>query len=183
MNGDTGGAAADARADWPALLRERLVQVARRRVATDAVEDIVQDAMRIIVERGVVRPGAMAPDGQPGLAWCFQVLRNVIGNHYQKERTRRRRIAAGEGVDAPDAAPGPLVALESADSTRVVLACLEQLGRVDASCAKRLRALAEGQAPGDLARAEAVEEAAFYRRLYRCRLKLRELLAAQGVFA
>jgi DNA-directed RNA polymerase specialized sigma24 family protein len=153
-------------------------------VAADAVEDVVQEALRIIVEKGVTRPGVLGPDGEPGLAYAFQVLRHVIGNHYQKERTRRRRLGDGEAaLAAADPAPGPLLALASQDAVSLVHACLARMERDDAPCAGRLRGLADGRTPRELARAERVEEAAFYRRLYRCRLKLRALLAERGFFA
>jgi RNA polymerase sigma factor (sigma-70 family) len=185
MNEAPGASAGEARVEWPPGLRRRLLEVARRRVAAEAAEDVVQEALRIIVERGIERAGTLAPDGQPGLAYCFQVLRNVIGNHYQRERTRRRRLAISpeEGFSAADPAPGPLEALAASEAAEAVVDCLERLALSDAPCAARLRALAEGRAPGELAREERIEEAAFYRRLYRCRLKFRELLLEHGVRA
>jgi DNA-directed RNA polymerase specialized sigma24 family protein len=163
----------------------RLVQVARRRVAPDAVEDLVQETLRIIVERGIRGPGDLAPDDQPGLAYSFQVLRNVIGNHYQKERTRRRRLVVvpPAGFEVADPAPEPLVALAAEDAARAVHACLDAMARTDAACARYMRGLADGRTPRELAREDAVAEPALYRRLYRCRVKLRALLAEKGIFA
>jgi DNA-directed RNA polymerase specialized sigma24 family protein len=185
MNAEPEDAGRTASAEWPARLRKLLVQVARRRVAPDAVEDVVQDALRIIVERGIRRPGDLAPGGEPGLAHSFQVLRNVIGNHYQKERTRRRRLAVVPpgGYDVADPAPEPLGALAAEAAAAAVHDCLDLMSRTDAACARYLRGLADGRTPGELAREESVDEPALYRRLYRCRLKLRALLAERGLFA
>ena len=89
----------------------RFVTVAARRVESDAVEDLVQDALRIVHEKAGVGPGTLV-DGRPALAWCFQVLRNVIGNHYQ-----RRRSAESVAVEDQPLADGdatPLERLEAA---------------------------------------------------------------------
>ena len=53
----------------------------------------------------------------------------------------------------------------------------------DRDCARYLQRLFDGVAPGELARQEGLEEAALYRRVYRCRIKLRTLLARRGVEA
>jgi RNA polymerase sigma factor (sigma-70 family) len=174
-----------ARSDaWLFELRARCVAIARRRVEPDAVEDVVQEAMRVIVERGLQGPGGPDVEGRPPLAWCFQVLRNAIGNHYQKQRVRRARLAPLEAAeDRPDAGRTPLEALASGEAVRLLERALEAMSGGDPDCARRLRRLAEGDSPGALARAERVAEAAFYRRLYRCREKLRARLAELGVTA
>jgi DNA-directed RNA polymerase specialized sigma24 family protein len=169
---------------WLAALRERFVSLARRRVAPDVVEDVVQEALRIVLERGVSGAGGLAPDGVPALAFSFKVLRNVIGNHYQKEDVRRRRWEPEErAAQAADPAPAPLEALASADAMRLVERCLAQMADGDASCARYLRRLADGATPRELAGEERLAEAVLYRRVYRCRLKLRVLLEQQGFFA
>jgi DNA-directed RNA polymerase specialized sigma24 family protein len=169
---------------WLSEVRARLAGLARRRVAADAVEDVVQDALRVIVERGLDSPGALADAGEPGLAWCFRVLRNVIGNHYQKERVQARRRDGGERAEAahhPD--PSPLESLASADSVRLVESCLAGMESTDPACARYLRRLGQGFSPRELAGEERLDEAVLYRRVYRCRIKLRALLEAKGYFA
>jgi DNA-directed RNA polymerase specialized sigma24 family protein len=167
---------------WLARLRERLLAVASRRVPAEAVEDVVQDALRVIVERKVPETGAMIDD-LPGLAWCFQVLRNTIGNYYQKARTRRT-WRERESTRAPEpAAPTPLDALESADATRTILAAIQAMRGDADSCGRYLECLAQGTSPADLARSEGVEPAVLYRRIYRCRHKLRVVLIERGILA
>lgn len=181
---NVGDTAPVGREAWLASVRARFLDVARRRVPTDAAEDLVQDALRILIEKGVDRPGATGPGGAPALAFAFAVLRNVIGNHYQKERVRRRTNAAeSEGSSAPDPAPQPLESLESDDAVRTVNQCLAAMAESDGACARYLRRLVEGLSPRDLAREEGLAEAVLYRRVYRCRLKLREQLERRGVFA
>lgn len=148
----------------------------------------------VIVEKGV-RAGAAAAfgvagatDDLPPLAWCFQVLRNTIGNWYQRERTRR--AAADPMSIAHDqlraaTAPGqpltPLEALERSETASLLGEALRALAAGSESCGRYLRGIGDGQKPAAIARREGVEEAALYRRIYRCREKLRALLAARGV--
>lgn len=169
---------------WLASVRARFLDVARRRVPTDVAEDLVQDALRILIEKGVDRPGASGPGGAPALAFAFTVLRNVIGNHYQKERVRRRANAPeSEAAAAADPAPQPLESLASDDAVRAVERCLADMAAGDGACARYLRRLMAGLSPRELAREEGLDEAVLYRRVYRCRIKLREQLERRGVLA
>jgi RNA polymerase sigma factor (sigma-70 family) len=166
--------------NWLMDLRREFVRVASRRVNEGDVEDVVQEAMRVIVEKGIDR-GADPVGTQPPLAWCFQVLRNTIGNHYQRERTRRRWTDGDSGM--VDRSPNPL-SLESMDShttLATIEAALVALGNTDSTCAGYLSRMADGDRAGDIADREGIERRAFYRRLYRCRQKLRDLLAKKGV--
>ena len=180
--------------DWLDQLRARFLAIAARRVPAAAAEDLVQEALMIVVQKGV-RPGAAAGastagaiDGLPPLAWCFQVLRNTVGNWYQRERTRRSAadpssVTHGQLRDAsaPERSPTPLEALEHAETAGLVADALRELAAESGSCARYLRGIAEGEKPASIARREGLEEGVLYRRIYRCREKLRGLLAARGV--
>jgi RNA polymerase sigma factor (sigma-70 family) len=171
---------------WLVQLRDRFVAVARRRLPSEAVEDVVQEALTVVYEKGIRVPQADAIDGMPPLAWCFQVLRNLIGNFYQKQRTRAATMSPDEDVerlDAADQSPTPLEALESREVRRLVRQALGELGKQDGTCAHYLQRLLEGLTPADLASEEAVEPAVLYRRVYRCRIKLRDILEQKGVLA
>lgn len=171
-------------AAWAAPLRARLLAVARRRVPAEAAEDLVQETLRILLEKGFRGPGSEAMEGVPAMAFAFRVLRNVIGNHYQRDRIRRRRIAPqASGLAATDPAPGPLEALTDDEARRVVTRCLDALAASDEACARYLRRLIDGVAPAALARDEGLAAAVLYRRVYRCRLKLRALLEDRGFSA
>ncbi len=165
-------------------LRARFTSLARRRVHPDAVEDLVQEALRIVVERRMIEPDSTGTGGTPRLAACFQVLRNVIGNHYQRERVRRRRLTVAEAGEAVrDVTPTPLEALETEQAVRTIEGALARMASTDAGCARYLAALAGGASPREVAQRESLEETVFYRRVYRCRQKLRTALAAMGYFA
>jgi RNA polymerase sigma factor (sigma-70 family) len=169
---------------WLSELRSRFLAVARRRVPGDAAEDVAQEALRILVEKGVLEPGAEIPGGAPALAFAFAVLRNVIGNYYQRERVRRTtHESEGAAQQASDPAPTPLEALASAERVRIVRESLETMATTDRVCARYLLRLLDGVAPGELASQEGLEEAVLYRRVYRCRVKLRGLLEQRGIVA
>ncbi len=161
---------------WLATLRARMLEIAGRRVPDDTVEDVVQDAVSIVLEKG---PGIAVREGtaNPPLAWCFVVLRNVIGNWYQK----RRSHDDVDTIDLADAASDPIDALDHERRHRAVHAALATLRAVSEECARWLWAMARGQRPADLAAGAGLEPAVFYRRVYRCRKKLEEILRREGV--
>jgi DNA-directed RNA polymerase specialized sigma24 family protein len=176
-----GGSGAAGEEAWFRALRARMIAVATRRVPAEHVEDVVQGALQVVLERGVRVPGDRLVQGRPSLAWCFQVLRHRIGNHYKHTRVRSGHVALDPERLATTATP--LEALASADAARAIERALERLGRDDAPCGRYLQALAAGQPPRTLAARENVPEPVLYRRVYRCRQKLRALLADAGVLA
>lgn len=158
---------------WLTTLRQRFTEIAARRVEAAVVEDLVQDALRVVLEKGGDRPR---------LDWCFQVLRNVVGNYYRREKTRRRFVVADpEGdADASTDEVSVLAALESDEMVRILTSGVDMLGP---PCAGYLGALMGGASPADVAESEGLQAAVFYRRLYRCRQKLRDWLRAKGMQA
>lgn len=163
------------------LLRTRLMAVAARRVAAEVVEDLVQEALGVIVTRGVQVGSFELVDGLPPLVWSLQVMRNVIGNWYQRTRTvQRRRVDGFDFLAEPAVEPTPLDALASEDATRAIHAAIEAL---DPPCAVYLGRLARGGSPADMARDAQLDRAALYKRLYRCRVKLRAALLRLGILA
>ncbi len=161
---------------WLSLLRQRFAEIAARRVPADAVEDVVHDALGIILAKG---PAEAAGSGaaEPSLRWCFVVLRNVIGNWYQK----RRRHETVEDRDFRDDSPDALAALATAERARTVRAAVAELRLERPDCAGWLWSMAQGTKAGELAEREGIEHSAFYRKIYRCRQKLAELLRRKGV--
>jgi RNA polymerase sigma factor (sigma-70 family) len=154
------------------------VELTARRVEADAVEDLVQDALRIVHDRGGVAPGTLVDD-RPALAWCFQVLRNVIGNHYQR-RGARDQIPL-EDAELVVEGPTPLDRLASADRRRLLREAVAELaGRPD-HCAEYLESVLSGADPAQIAERAGIAPAVLYRRLYRCRERLREILERRGV--
>lgn len=161
---------------WYRSMHQRMLGIARRRVDTDDAEDVVQQAMQIIVEKGV-HPGGEV-DGQPSLAWCLRVLRNVIGNHYQRSRVQRRHVDASMDLEQVE------VAIESLDADAAhdrLTRLLAEFARDASDCGRYLRRLAEDADVHEIAAEENIASHAFYQRLYRCRRRFREFLRARGV--
>lgn len=166
--------------EWLTRLRREFVRVTSRRVEAGDVEDVVQEAMRIIAEKGIDRASEPV-QGRPPVAWCFQVLRNTIGNYYQRERTRRRWVETDPEATGVARVASPLESLDSQRTLTLIETTLADMMRSDPTCAGYLLRIVEGERAGELAASESIERGAFYRRLYRCRQKLRELLNARGV--
>jgi RNA polymerase sigma factor (sigma-70 family) len=164
---------------WLAALRERMLQLAKRRVGEDDAEDMVQSALRVIAERGLGQDDASV-DGLPPVAWCFQVLRNTIGNHYKHQRVRAKHL---EGTDDLDSLPAAAVdrEAESHERLRILERTLEDIERRDEQCGALLRRSMDGMSPQEIADERRLPMNALYQRLYRCRKRLRELLRERGM--
>ena len=161
---------------WLSRLRSRYTEIAGRRVPADAVEDIVQDALRIVLTKGPAA-AARAGDATPPMRWCFQVLRNVIGNWYQK----RRDHGTVDGLDLPDDRPDPLASLTADERARTIRLAVDELRMRSRECADWLWAMAEGMKAGPLAARAGIDPKDFYRRIYRCRQTLADILKGKGV--
>ena len=166
---------------WLRELRARFIEVARRRVSGEAVEDVVQDALTI-----VYRKQGHATEDPAALAWSFLVLRNVIGNHYQKEKTRRRASGSapsfdGEWGNGPNGgiAPTPLESLERVEVARLLHDAVHDLGRSDPHCGRQFRRMLGSEPAVDEPDAE-VRDSTHYVRHFRCREKLRKILLQRG---
>ena len=163
---------------WLGDLRARFLDVARKRVPAEAVEDVVQEALTVIHTKS--EPSASLP-------WCFQVLRNVVGNYYQKQRTRLTSLAPGstsrvqmEEMAGGRPGPTPLEALERSETARMLRAAIDELSALDERCGTLLRSYLE-----ETPMAGAPEGAAStqYVRAFRCRQRLKTILLRRGVLA
>jgi DNA-directed RNA polymerase specialized sigma24 family protein len=170
-------------------LRVKFLAIAKRRVRRDDLEDVTQDALRVVHTKykDHERPYGI-------LGWSMMVLRNVIGNYYQK----RERLDRGEPFEeqlhwaAIEADGAPSVDNPSqgqAHRTKLVLRSIEQLGRTDSRCRdlfhRILESLQEGGSPREISQRtmKRLQEdfpdrtrESLYVALHRCRNRLRELL-------
>jgi DNA-directed RNA polymerase specialized sigma24 family protein len=151
-------------------LRQRFSEIAARRVPESAVDDVVQDALGIVLAKGGT---------QPDLRWSFAVLRNVIGNYYQK----RRHHDSLEAVEVADDRPDALAALTTDERHRTIRTAVDELRLDRPDCAAWLWSLAQGTKAGELAARAQLDRDAFYRKIYRCRQQLAAILRRKGVTA
>lgn len=178
-------------ASWLGPLRERLLEVARRRVPGEVVEDVVQEALTVIHEKG---SGSDADaGGPPPVPWCFRVLRNVIGNHYQKQRTRDRASRPGAAeharvveMHARSVQLTPLEALEQFELARLLEDSIDELADRDGECGRLLRSALGRPEPKPSPVAVPAARGGTstdYVRAFRCRQRLKEILLRRGYAA
>ena len=173
-------------------LRVRFLSIAKRRVHEDSLEDVVQDALRVVHEKYRMRES-----GAGMLIWSLAVLRNVIGNWYQaKERRGRRRAEVDlQLVPAPPSSSPEAALLDGPGGAgelgvRLEAAIAELAGRHPRCAAifhHILESLALGGGPREIS-GRALERmreeepdlsrGGFYTALHRCRARLRALLDA-----
>jgi DNA-directed RNA polymerase specialized sigma24 family protein len=166
-----------------AELRVMFLGVAKHRVRAEEVEDVVQEALRIVLARHATR----LPDGGI-LPWSFTVLRNVIGNAYQRRAREERYQPLDESLGLVTGGGGdPGEALDRSQTLRALARALSELAVRHPRCALLFRAiltsLEEGGGPHAVSsRARALvreelpemSEASFHVALHRCRARLRE---------
>jgi DNA-directed RNA polymerase specialized sigma24 family protein len=175
-------------------LRERFLTIAKFRVQRDDLEDVVQDALRIVNEKYKQR----RPE-HGILMWSLVVLRNVIGNYYQtKERRTRREISLEdlpgfEGTAAPEASLEWVISADPGDLPEIgdrILAGLKELSQQNPRCGLMFRRILESWEFGGGAREVSqralamiqkdeprLSRGGFYTALHRCRSRLREIMA------
>jgi RNA polymerase sigma-70 factor (ECF subfamily) len=148
------------------LFREHYAAVlayARRRVALEAVDDVVEETFLVVWRRLDEVPEAPLP-------WLYSVARNVIGT--QTRGVARRRALSARLTDAVAVAP---VRLPEAEHFGGVLgAALRQLSPEDREAL--ILVAWEELAPREAARALGEPAVTFRVRLHRARRRLRALL-------
>jgi DNA-directed RNA polymerase specialized sigma24 family protein len=169
-------------------LRVRFLQIAKRRVRPDHLEDVVQDALRIVLARFRDR------DAERGiLVWSLTVLRNVIGNYYQAKERESARLADIEDLSViPDDTAGALAEVDQADSAANLEAAIADLARRLPRCGVIFREILACHERGGgqreisqraLRRVQRhypdLTPGSFYTALHRCRAHLREILASR----
>ncbi|MCK4304274.1 MAG: hypothetical protein KAY24_08535 [Candidatus Eisenbacteria sp.] len=171
------------------MLRVRLLDVAKRRVRRDDLEDVVQEALRIVHTKHATRAV-----GRGMLVWSMAVLRNVIGNYYQK----REKLDRGEPFDERfhgtldvsrarcHGIPGDNGPEGAAER---ILEAISLLARRNPRCGVLFRrimeSLAVGGSPREISQRamdllgqdfEEMSRSGLYVALHRCRNRLREIL-------
>jgi RNA polymerase sigma-70 factor (ECF subfamily) len=136
----------------------------RRRVPTDAVDDVVAEVFLTAWRRL-----DDVPDGRTGLVWLYGVAYRVIGHHWRTMSRRQRlevRVRAVADHPAP-AADDPVV---DGDECRLALDAIARLG--DADVEVLLLVAWEQLAVADIAAVLGIAPNAVAQRLHRARRNL-----------
>jgi DNA-directed RNA polymerase specialized sigma24 family protein len=168
-------------------LRVRFFHLAKKRVQPDHTEDVVHDALGIVLRKYRERSRESGI-----LVWSLTVLRNVIGNHYQARRRDNDRTLQVEDWQAVPAASlvedptGGMAAEEAADRMEAAITTLARKSpRCGAIFARILESMELGGGQRDISQRafELVGEElpeltrnTFYVTLHRCRAQLRNLM-------
>ncbi len=186
-----GWLAGDARAETLLFteLHVRFSAIAKRRVQQDHLEDLVQDALQI-----VLRKGKEQQRREKVLLWSLTILRNVIGNHYQARQREQGRMVTGEEILQHIADPATSGAGEQEMGEELVEGlsrALRELAHRFPRCAALfdgiLASVEDGGGQREISqRALAIVQrtnpdltrGGFYTALHRCRARLRALLEA-----
>jgi DNA-directed RNA polymerase specialized sigma24 family protein len=179
-----------ARSELFATLRVRFLQVAKRRVHGDHLEDVVQDALGIVLDKYHARTGETGI-----LVWSFTVLRNVIGNYYQSRRRdveRTTHVEDWQTFRAASVVVDPTRDRQTAEFTGRLEEAVAKLARKSPRCGRLFANLLESFRIGggqrevsrralEMAQREdpGLSRNTFYVALHRCRAQLRALLDAE----
>ena len=183
--------AGDARAEAAlfADLRVSFLPLAKRRVQMDHVEDVVQEALKIVFARYGERETTTGI-----LVWGLTVLRNVIGNYYQARQRERDHLDFVEEMPAAAAVTEDMLAeREHAELRQQLLEAIGELAERFPRCGRifhsLLTSLDRGGTPNQVSsRALALMQrdhpdltrGGFYTALHRCRASLRDILVRRA---
>lgn len=167
-------------------LRVRFLPIAKRRVQSDHVEDVVQDSLKIVFDRYGDRN-----QGAGILVWGLTVLRNVIGNYYQgRDREREKLDFVDEYPAAASLDQDMLAGTVARETRQLLLQAVAELAERLPRCGRIFRGLLlsldQGGSPNQIssrALAAARQEepglarGTYYTALHRCRAQLRQIMA------
>lgn len=168
-------------------LRVRFLQVAKRRLQEDDCEDVVQEALQIVLLRYAERQPQ-----QNILVWSFAVLRNVIGNYYQRRKRQMRNEPYEERIHSAASAER---GTDDLVATKEVFAGLKKalttLAHEEPRCGRLfqivLESCDEGGTPVEINRRamkrmrvkyDRMTQGALYVALHRCRRRLKEIVSS-----
>jgi len=150
------------------LLQERIAYVARRRVPENAVQDIVQETLLVLLNK--------LPEldsGRDILAYTFRILRRVIGNYYQTEKTLRKHFQPQ--TFEPAAHP-----FEKLDSEIYLDQILEKCRQVNGDYSKIIKMVRDGYSIEEIAvETGCSSNQALYNRIHRSRRLLKKIIAEE----
>jgi DNA-directed RNA polymerase specialized sigma24 family protein len=170
-------------------LRVRFLPIAKRRVQSDHVEDVVQDTLKIVFDRYGDRN-----QGAGILVWGLTVLRNVIGNHYQSRDREREKVDFVDEYPAAASLDPDMLAGTVAEETRnqvqqAVAELADRFPRCGRIFKALLASLEKGGSPNQISsramtaaqkKEPGLSRGSYYTALHRCRAQLRQIMDRLG---
>ncbi|MCP4145342.1 MAG: hypothetical protein GY752_08675 [bacterium] len=167
-------------------LRVRFTTITKRRVQSDNIEDIVQDALKIVFTKY-----ASLEKERGMLVWSLTILRNVIGNFYQsRQRFDDKNVQVDNWQAMNEASVDPST-METDESTSLLFDAMTELSEKYPKCGTIFSCILNSHEKGGGQREisqralDAVQEiipdfkrGSFYTALHRCRAHLRKILSA-----
>ena len=139
--------------------------MAKKRIRGVAYEDAVQETL-IIVKAKLPE----LENEKNVLPFVFQILRNCIGNYYQKVRTEQKYIDFSADMSHA------LRFDENQDWFQILSKAISHLRSDNVRCADLLEAVMRSAEIEELKKLLNLDEANVYRTLYRCRNRLKEII-------
>ena len=153
------------------FLRSRLLVLARYRVA-EAAEDMVHESLIIVHNRFSEFESLQAL-----LGFTHQVLRNKIGNIYQRRSREQNRQVELETVS--EARNPPDLDMEAIEMERIVRKAIEKLGENRPYCRTILFSLYHGLDPDEISGNLQITKSRLKVQTFRCREALKKILAGE----
>lgn len=160
-----------AEAELMEYLSVRFTFLAKQRVRGNDANDIAQEACLTVLQK--YRKDA--PQDHPE-AWAYTVLRNKIGNYYQKTAGRPT-----ESFDTAGTNDGPRMSAPTVDpeAIRKLRSCLRKLVRAHPRYARVLNLAYQGYTSTEISRRLGIRTSNFYMMLNRARNMLRQCLKGE----
>lgn len=160
-----------AEAELIEYLSVRFAYLAKRRVRGEDAIDIAQEACLTVLQK--YREDA--PRDHPE-AWAYTILRNKIGNYYQKTAGRPTESFDTTGADGGAGMSAPTV---DPEAIRKLRSCLRKLVRAHPRYARVLNLAYQGYTSNEISRRLGIRTSNFYMMLNRGRSRLRQCMKGE----
>lgn len=152
------------------FLRTRFLVLAKLRLMEEDAQDVVQETLMVVDDHF-----SELETAESLLAFTNEVMRNKIGNFYQKRNRRMRYQAEWEEVPEPTYYMDG--ELDAAELARIMRKAIDQLGEKNSRCRAILLGLCEGLSLSELSQRLQLPRPRIDDWVFRCRKELRRILS------
>ncbi|UCE41848.1 MAG: RNA polymerase sigma factor [Candidatus Aminicenantes bacterium] len=156
-------------------IRKKIVQLAKKRLHREEVEDVVQQTLSTLWEK---RTSVRAPDHL--MPFIFQILRNKLGDTYRRKKLRKEIHVSGPKVLNSLKNPTadiPELLLEEKELGRILRDAIDICAAENGTWGKVLKLLQQGLSREEIQRELGdIPMTTVYTRIYRARQSLMKIL-------